>query len=96
MVLTEALARGVPVLASDVGGVREAVGSGGAGRLPGILVPPGDPDALADALRRWLTDGGLRTELREAARERRGTLRGWDATADDVADALPGPVGAQS
>ena len=39
MVATEALARGVPVLASDVGGVREALGT----PLPGLLVPADDP-----------------------------------------------------
>ena len=84
MVVTEALARGVPVLASDVGGVREALGDGGAG----LLVPPGDPAAFGAALRRWLEDADLRARLRLAAAERRETLRGWDETASDVADAL--------
>ncbi|HEY0950704.1 glycosyltransferase family 4 protein, partial [Nocardioides sp.] len=46
MVVTEALARGLPVVASDVGGVREALGGGG------VLVRPEDPDALAAELRR--------------------------------------------
>jgi glycosyltransferase involved in cell wall biosynthesis len=82
MVVTEALARGVPVLATDVGGVIEALGRAG------LLVPPGDPAALGAALRAWLTDAELRTRLRRAARERRAELRGWDATAADVAGAL--------
>ena len=82
MVVTEALARGVPVLATGVGGVPEALGHGG------LLVPPGDPAAFGAALRRWLEDADLRARLRLAARERRATLRGWDATASDVADAL--------
>jgi glycosyltransferase involved in cell wall biosynthesis len=82
MVVTEALARGLPVIASDVGGVREALGHGG------LLVPPGDPAALASALRRWLTDTRLRERLRAAARERRTELRGWAATASDVAAVL--------
>jgi glycosyltransferase involved in cell wall biosynthesis len=82
MVVTEALARGVPVLATDVGGVSEALGQGG------LLVPPGDPTALAAALRRWLTDPALRERLRRAARERRATLRGWAATAADIAGVL--------
>jgi glycosyltransferase involved in cell wall biosynthesis len=85
MVLAEALVRGVPVVASDVGGVREALGDGA---RPGLLVPPGDSAALAAALRRWLHDGDLRARLRRAARERRATLRGWDATADVVAAVL--------
>jgi glycosyltransferase involved in cell wall biosynthesis len=82
MVVTEALARGVPVLAADVGGVPEALGQGG------LLVPPGDPAAFGAALRSWLEDADLRARLRLAARERRETLRGWDETASDVAHAL--------
>jgi glycosyltransferase involved in cell wall biosynthesis len=82
MVVTEALARGIPVVASDVGGVREALRSGG------LLVPPADPAALAAALRRWLTDAALRERLRRAARSRRTELRGWAATAADVAAVL--------
>ena len=82
MVLTEALAHGVPVVATDVGGVPEAVGGGG------VLVPPGDPAALAAALRRWLTDPAHRAALRAAARDRRTSLAGWDRTAGLVAEAL--------
>lgn len=88
MVLTEALAHGVPVLASDVGGIPEAVGHAPGGSRPGLLVPPGDPQALAAALRDWLEDPGLRARLRVAAQARAGTLRGWDATAVEVAGAL--------
>ena len=82
MVVTEALARGLPVLATDVGGVTEA--------LPGLLVPPGDPAALGAALRAWLEDAELRDRLRRAARERRATLRPWAATSSDVAGVLGG------
>jgi glycosyltransferase involved in cell wall biosynthesis len=85
MVLTEALAHGVPVLATGVGGVAEAIG---AGSPPALLVPPEDPAALGAALRRWLGDAALRERLRRAARERRATLRGWSATAADVAGVL--------
>jgi glycosyltransferase involved in cell wall biosynthesis len=79
LVVTEALARGVPVLACDVGGVSEALGHGG------LLVAPGD---LGAALRAWLSDDGLRERLRAAALERRAALRPWTATAADVAGAL--------
>lgn len=92
MVLTEALAHGVPVLASDVGGVREAVGRAPDGSVPGLLVPPGEPEALAGALRRWLTDPTLRAELRAAARERRATLSTWADTALAVESALSAPL----
>jgi glycosyltransferase involved in cell wall biosynthesis len=82
MVITEALAHGVPVLAADAGGVSEALGGGG------LLVPPGDAAALGAALRRWLEDGALRARLRRAAQERRAELRGWDATAAVLAGVL--------
>jgi glycosyltransferase involved in cell wall biosynthesis len=85
MVVTEALARGVPVLAAEVGGVTEALGHGRDGTRPGLLVPPGDPAALGAALRAWLGDAGLRGRLRRAARERRATLRGWPATTSVLA-----------
>jgi glycosyltransferase involved in cell wall biosynthesis len=90
MVVTEALARGLPVLATDVGGVTEALGHGEDGTRPGLLVPPGDAAALGAALRSWLGDPDLRARLRRAARERRATLRPWAATTSEVADVLAG------
>ncbi|WP_435123633.1 glycosyltransferase family 4 protein [Micromonospora tulbaghiae] len=88
MVVTEALARGVPVLASDTGGLPDTLGHAPGGDRPGLLVPPGDPGATAAALRRWLTDPGLRDRLRRAARQRRHTLTGWSVTVDRLATAL--------
>ena len=88
MVVSEALARGLPVVASDVGGVPEALGHG-AGRVrPGLLVPPGDAAALGNALRAWLEDTDLRRRLRRAARERRESLAGWPATSSLVAGVI--------
>jgi len=92
MVVTEALARGVPVLATEVGGVSEALGHGEDGARPGLLVPPGDPAALGTALRAWLEDAALREELRRAARERRAHLRPWATTASAVGGVLAGAV----
>jgi glycosyltransferase involved in cell wall biosynthesis len=88
MVVTEALARGLPVLATDVGGVTEALGHGEDGTRPGLLVPPGDAAALGAALRSWLGDAELRARLRSAASERRLTLRPWSDTTCAVADVL--------
>jgi glycosyltransferase involved in cell wall biosynthesis len=88
MVLTEAVAHGLPAIATDVGGVQEALGRGTDGARPGLLVPPGDPRALASALTCWLTDGDLRERLRRAARERRASVPAWSATSDQVARAL--------
>ena len=88
MVVTEALARGVPVIAADVGGVREALGHAEDGTRPGLLVAPDDFVALGEALRRWLDDEVLRARLRRAARQRRETLRSWTETTAAVAGAL--------
>ncbi|SCG34390.1 glycosyltransferase family 4 protein [Micromonospora humi] len=88
MVVTEALARGVPVLAADTGGLPATLGHAPGGDRPGLLVPPDDPGATAAALRRWLTDPGLRDRLRRAARQRRDTLTGWPVTVDRLATAL--------
>ena len=90
MVVTEALARGLPILATEVGGVTEALGHGEDGTRPGLLVPPGDPAALGAALRTWLGDAELRGRLRRAARERRASLRRWPATTSVLAGVLAG------
>jgi glycosyltransferase involved in cell wall biosynthesis len=87
MVVGEALARGLPVLASDVGGVPEALGTTAAGR-PGLLTPAGDVAALAASLRRWLDDAGLRARLQRAAHRRRADQARWAATAGRVARVL--------
>ncbi|BBH70891.1 hypothetical protein ACTI_75760 [Actinoplanes sp. OR16] len=87
MVVTEALARGLPVVATDVGGVPEALGTTPQGP-PGRLLPPGDPEALARTLHEWLTDPALRDRWRAAARIRREHLTSWDETARQIAAIL--------
>jgi glycosyltransferase involved in cell wall biosynthesis len=88
MVVAEALARGLPVLATAVGGVPEALGAAPDGTRPGMLVPPADPAALAAGLRRWLTDAAWRNRLRASARSRRDHLPGWDETVRRVSEVL--------
>jgi glycosyltransferase involved in cell wall biosynthesis len=88
MVVTEALACGIPVLATAANGLPEALGRAPDGSLPGMLVQPDDPAALAEALRRWLSDADLRRRLRRSARGRRTTLRGWAATSELVSNVL--------
>jgi colanic acid/amylovoran biosynthesis glycosyltransferase len=63
--LVEAMAYGVPVIATGVGGVPELLENGA-----GVLVPPGDADALTEALARVLGSSALRTELAHAGRRR--------------------------
>ncbi|HEY5230618.1 MAG TPA: glycosyltransferase family 4 protein [Galbitalea sp.] len=84
MVVAEALARGIPVLATRVGGIPEAI----CGSPASILVPPEDPWALEVVLRQWLADPERRTELRTAAAEAREMVRPWAATVTVIASTL--------
>jgi glycosyltransferase involved in cell wall biosynthesis len=61
--LLEAQACGVPQVATDVGGTREALQP-----ETGVLIPPGDPDALADAVIGLLRDPGRRAAMAAASR----------------------------
>jgi glycosyltransferase involved in cell wall biosynthesis len=83
MVLAEALARGLPVIATQAGAIPDTVPDGA-----GLLVPPGDPEALAAALRRVMTEPQLRAALMAGARAVRGGLPGWDDAARTFAAEL--------
>ncbi|WP_372017756.1 glycosyltransferase family 4 protein [Tistrella mobilis] len=72
MAFAEALAAGLPVVAARAGAVPELVPDSA-----GILVPPGDVDALAEALRRLMVDAGLRGRLARAAAEAGARLPRW-------------------
>jgi glycosyltransferase involved in cell wall biosynthesis len=66
VVLMEALSSGIPVVASRLSGIPELVEDG----VTGLLVPPGDPQSLADALRRLRADPALCRRLGGAGREK--------------------------
>ncbi len=80
LVLQEALRAGVPIVATRVGGTPALIGEDAA-----VLIPPGDPERLADAVRAVLTDPALAARLRAAAANR---AQGLPAEADAVAAAL--------
>jgi glycosyltransferase involved in cell wall biosynthesis len=83
MVLAEALARGLPIVATSAGAISDTVPA-----AAGILVPPGDPAALAAALRRMLTEPGLRRDLAAGARAARERLPSWADAAQAFAAEL--------
>jgi phosphatidyl-myo-inositol alpha-mannosyltransferase len=81
MVLTEGFAAATPVLASDIPGYRDVVRDG----VDGLLVPPGDALALAEALRRLALDHPRRARMAAAARERVERFA-WPHVAAEVLD----------
>lgn len=83
MVVTEALARALPMIATTGGALADTVPPAAA-----LQVPPGDPDALAGALCRWFDEPGLRAEKQAGAEAARCSLGGWAATARSFAEAL--------
>lgn len=82
----EAMAAGAPLIASDLPPVREVVGSAAE------LVPPEDPDALADAIARLLADQDHRRTLVDRGRERASGFT-WRRTAEDTVRAYRTALG---
>jgi glycosyltransferase involved in cell wall biosynthesis len=76
--ILEAAASGVPVVASDVGGISDFVEDG----VTGLLVRPGDATVLADAIQRLASDGGLVRTMVIAARARVEDGFSWDSVSD--------------
>jgi phosphatidyl-myo-inositol alpha-mannosyltransferase len=88
IVLVEAMAIGLPVVCSDIGGYRDLVRDD----HEGLLVPPRDPEALAAALGALLDNPARRAALGEVARES-ATRYAWDVVAGQVAEVYQGVVG---
>ncbi|WP_426976023.1 glycosyltransferase [Pseudarthrobacter sp. O4] len=105
LVVTESIARGIPVVVRAGTGAVEALAAGSAPSqnlavppdtaaaevtaLPGTAVALGsDPSALAEVLRRWLTEPALRARWRAGAAAARDRLPGWETTARTVFEAL--------
>ena len=83
MAVAEALARGLPVVATMTGAIPDLVGDGA-----GLLVPVGDTPALGEALSRVLDEADLRARLAEGARRVRHRLPTWDETSGAMSAAL--------
>jgi glycosyltransferase involved in cell wall biosynthesis len=89
MAFAEALAHGLPIVAASAGAIPDTVPSSA-----GLLVPPGDAEALVAALRRLLTDEALRRQLAAGATaagaalpDWREAVRNWGAAFDALSDA---------
>lgn len=79
-VILEAMARGLPVVATDSGGIPSLVDDG----YNGYLVPMRDPQALADRIRLLLTDEELRSEMGANAREFVADHHSWDRLCSEL------------
>ena len=77
------MAAGLPVVASNVGGLPEALAHGG-----GVLVAPDDPKALASALERLVTDGSYREELGQQARASYSDHFQWSSVREQYCQVL--------
>ncbi len=83
MALTEALARGIPVISTSAGAIPDTVP-----RDAGVLVPRGDSAALAEALARVMDDPATLERLNEGARAARRNLPTWELACDNFAQQL--------
>jgi glycosyltransferase involved in cell wall biosynthesis len=89
MPLAEALAAGVPAVASRTGGIVDIVEDG----VTGLLVEPGDADALAHAIERMLDDSDLRSMVGEAGRLKAAAQFDWSVVATSLEAQLRGATG---
>ena len=83
MVFAEALAAGLPVVGAEAGAVPDVVPENA-----GILVPPGDSDSLAVALKRLLTNKPFRKKLQFGAQCASANLPSWKESAQTICNTL--------
>jgi glycosyltransferase involved in cell wall biosynthesis len=83
MVFAEAQAHGLPIVATTGGAIPEAVP-----QSAGLLVPPGDAEAFAEALKLLILDPALRDAMAEGSKDAGAELHDWNQTAAQVAKAL--------
>ncbi|MGZ6010487.1 MAG: glycosyltransferase family 4 protein [Caulobacteraceae bacterium] len=83
MVFAEAQAHGLPIVATTGGSIQEVVGEDA-----GLLVPPNDAPAFAEALRALVTDPEMRAALAAGSAAAGAALPGWNHTAALIAKAL--------
>ncbi len=88
LTVVEGMAAGTAVIASAVGGIPELMRDGESG----LLVPPGNPEALAAALRRLLDNDSLRVQLGRRARQEAHARFGIERTAAELANVLAGLI----
>ena len=79
LVVLEAMAAGIPVIASSVGGVQDLIIDG----KTGLSVQPGDPDALTDAILRVYRDEYLRNQMSNRARKL-AQKYSWESVAEET------------
>jgi starch synthase len=91
MVFQEAAAAGLPAIGTRINAIPEIVQHG----ATGLLVPPDDPRALTDALRRLVGDAGLRARLGGAARARIAQIASFDRYAARLGGILKGSAQGQ-
>lgn len=78
LVLIEAMAAGIPVVATDVPGIRDVVRD----EQTGLLVPPHSPQSIAEAIKRLREDAELRNRLMTSARQEVAQRYTWSAVLD--------------
>lgn len=91
LVLLEAMAMGVPLVATAAGGVPEIIEDG----MSGLLVPPGDPEALAYAIRRLIQDPEQRQRLSRAGQNLVATKFNLDGHLDALERHFEGVIAAK-